>query len=270
MSKGKDYFSKSLEKGLNVLSLFDHSTRVLTQSEVAKTLGLNMTSTYRYINTLVEMGYLVKDAKTKEIRPSTQCLVLCNNLLRATDHLKMIRDVVDSVNRRYNISIEVVFAVRNSLIRIYNVEAEETFTYSLPDSTQDSFHNTALGKAYLSTLAGEELLERIGAMAFPVRTEKTITDKKQLLDEIQQAKKNNYAMTVEEYLPGLLAIAAPVYDPVTRVGVGAVSFDFSVMQHTPEDVREKYSSLIVETAEKLSEFTSPDIVLKQQKHARFL
>ena len=68
MSKGKYYFSKSLEKGLKVLSLFSGETPVLTQSEIAKTLGMNMTSTYRYINTLVELGYLEKNAKTKEIQ----------------------------------------------------------------------------------------------------------------------------------------------------------------------------------------------------------
>ena len=69
MSKGKYYFSKSLEKGLKILSLFSRDTPVLTQSGIARALGLNMTSTYRYINTLVEMGYLEKDARTKEIRP---------------------------------------------------------------------------------------------------------------------------------------------------------------------------------------------------------
>ncbi|MBT8371628.1 MAG: helix-turn-helix domain-containing protein, partial [Deltaproteobacteria bacterium] len=58
MSKEKYYFSKSLEKGLKILSLFNSEAPVLTQSEIAKTLGLNMTSTYRYINTLVELGYL--------------------------------------------------------------------------------------------------------------------------------------------------------------------------------------------------------------------
>ena len=40
MSKGKYYFSKSLEKGLKILSLFDGETPVLTQSEIAKTLGI--------------------------------------------------------------------------------------------------------------------------------------------------------------------------------------------------------------------------------------
>ncbi len=177
MSKGKDYFSKSLEKGLRVLSLFDHSTKVLTQSEIARRLDMNMTSTYRYINTLVEMGYLVKDEKTKKIFPSTQCLVFCNNLLRATDHLKIIRQVVDRLHSQHNISIEVAFAEGESLIRIYNREAEETFTYSLPDSTKNSFHNTALGKAYLSTLPAEQLQKRISEMELAARTDKTITDR---------------------------------------------------------------------------------------------
>jgi DNA-binding IclR family transcriptional regulator len=44
-------------------------------------ISLNMTSTYRYINTLVELGYLEKDAKTREIRPSTHCLIFGTNLL---------------------------------------------------------------------------------------------------------------------------------------------------------------------------------------------
>jgi hypothetical protein len=104
MSKGKYYFSKSLEKGLKILALFNRATPVFTQSEIARNLGLNTTSTYRYINTLVELGYLEKDTKTKEIRPSSLCLLFCTNLMRATDHLRMIKEVVDRIHGENNIS----------------------------------------------------------------------------------------------------------------------------------------------------------------------
>lgn len=265
MSKGKDYFSKSLEKGLRILSMFDNTTKFLTQSEVARKLDLNMTSTYRYINTLVEMGYLVKDPRTKEIRPSGRCLLFCNNLLRATDHLKLIREVVDGIHTSWNLSIEVAFAVGNSLVRIYNREADETFTYRLPDSTTDSFHNTALGKAFLSTLPHEELISRLQAMELVPRTDKTITDKDCLVDEILKTRKQGFATTVEEYLPGLLAIAAPIFDPINGLGIGAVSFDFSIMQHNDEEIREKYYGLIIETAARLSELVSPQIIFNQQR-----
>lgn len=246
--------------------MFDNTTRFLTQSEVARKLDLNMTSTYRYINTLVEMGYLVKDPRTKEIRPSCTCLLLCNNLLRATDHLKLIREVVDGIHTSWNLSIEVAFAVGNSLVRIYNREADETFTYRLPDSTTDSFHNTALGKAFLSTLPRKEFIKRLQAIELVPRTDKTITDKDRLADEILKTRKRGFATTAEEYLPGLLAIAAPIFDPINGLGVGAVSFDFSIMQHNEEEIRQKYSGLIVETAARLSELVSPQIILNQQRN----
>jgi DNA-binding IclR family transcriptional regulator len=253
MSKGKYYFSKSLEKGLRILSLFRKDTPVLTQSEVAKILGLNMTSTYRYINTLVEMGYLEKDAKTKEIRPSINCLALCVNLMRATDNIRMIKDVVDRIHAEHNISIDVAFATDDSLVRIYHREAKEVLTYSLPEFSRNCMHNTALGKAYLSSLQEYVVTEKIKRMDLVAKTEKTITDKNILLDEIKATRKRGFALQVEEFLPGVLAIAAPLYDPLHGRGVGAVSFDFSVLQHNIEEVVSQFGEMILETANELSE-----------------
>ena len=252
MSKGKYYFSKSLEKGLKILSLFTRETPVLTQSEIAKTLGLNMTSTYRYINTLVELGYLGKDTKTKEIRPSTLCLLFCNNLMQATDHLKLIREVVDRIHGEYNISIDVVFAVDDTLMRIYHREAQETLTYSLPNYSKNCLHSTALGKAYLSSLPDDQVAQKIDALNLVAKTPKTIVDKDLLLAAIQKAKTHHYAMSEEEYLPGLIAIGTPLFDPISGKGVGAVSFDFSVMQHSGDDILAKYGNMLIETGKALS------------------
>ncbi|MGB3212471.1 MAG: IclR family transcriptional regulator [Desulforhopalus sp.] len=252
MSKGKFYFSKSLEKGLKILALFNRETPVLTQSEIAKMLDLNMTSTYRYINTLVEMGYLEKDTRTKEIRPSLYCLLMCMNLMQATDNLKMIKEVVDRINREKNISIDVAFAVDDILVRIYHKEAEETLTYSLPEFSKNCLHNTALGKAYLSSLPDHLIAEKIAVMELAAKTNRTIVDKNRLLQEIQVTKKRGYALADEEYLPGVLAIAAPLYDPVTGLGAGAVSFDFSVLQHRSSDITATYGEMIQETATVLS------------------
>ena len=200
MSKGKYYFSKSLEKGLKILALFNRDTPVMTQSEIAKTLGLNMTSTYRYINTLVEMGYLEKDAKTKEIRPAIHCLLFCANLMRATDHQRLIREVVDRIHAEHNITIDVAFAVDDTLVRIYHRGAEETLTYALPDFSKNSLHNTALGKAWLSSLPAEVLAEKVAAMALTPKTAKTITDRAVLAADIETARGRGYAMSEEEYL----------------------------------------------------------------------
>jgi DNA-binding IclR family transcriptional regulator len=258
MSKGDYYFSKSLEKGLKILSLFNRRTRVLTQSEIAKTLGLNTTSTYRYINTLVELGYLEKDTKTKEVRPAALCLLMCTNLLQASDHLRMIKAVVDRIHDEHNITIDVAFAVDDSVKRIYHREAQETLTYRLPDSSKNCLHNTALGKAWLSSLPEETLTAKIAAMTLTARTRKTIVDPSALLKELKAAKRRGYVMSDEEYLAGLITIGAPLFEPISGKGVGAVSFDFSVLQNSARDVEERYADLIRKTAENVSRLLPPD------------
>ena len=257
MSKQKYYFSKSLEKGLNILALYNRQTPVLTQSEIARRLGLNMTSTYRYINTLEELGYLEKDAKTKGIRPTILCQVFCNNIMRATDHLRLIKKLVDRVHRENNISIDVVAMVDDAIRRLYNREAEETLTYHLPESSTHCLHNTALGKAYLSSLPDDQLIEKIATMPMSAKTENSIVDKNALLAEIKTTRIRGYAICIEEYLPGLIAIGAPLLNPITGKGVGAVSFDFSVLQHNAKEIEEKYSALVGETARMLSELLPP-------------
>lgn len=257
MSKGKFYFSKSLEKGLRILALFNRETPALTQSAIARTLDLNMTSTYRYINTLVEMGYLEKDVKTKEIRPSVLCLLVCSNLLKAADRLQLIQAVMDRIHAEHNISIDAALMVDDTLVRIYHREAQETLTYRLPDVSKGCLHNTALGKAWLSSLPDDQLAERIDMLDLTARTEKTIVDKTALLAALREAKSRQYAISEEEYLSGLLAIGAPLIDPTTGAGVGAVSFDFSVLQHGAEAIEKKYSSLIRETARTISGLLPP-------------
>ena len=259
MSKGKYYFSKSLEKGLNILALFTKDSPALTQSEIAKTLDLNMTTTYRYINTLVEMGYLEKDLKTKVIKPSLHCLLLCINLMHSIDNFQMIKEVVNRINRENNISIDVIFAENDTLMRVYHKEAAETLTYRLPEFSKNSLHNTALGKAYLSSLPNSLVAEKVAAMELVAKTPKTIVDKAKLLEEIEITKRRGFAMADEEYLPGVLAIAAPLFDPVTGLGVGAVSFDFSVLQHSGAEIIAAYGEMIQETARILSELIPAEI-----------
>lgn len=258
MSKGKYYFSKSLEKGLKILALFNREDSALTQSQIARKLDLNMTSTYRYINTLVELGYLEKDPHSKVIRPAILCLPFCNNLIGATDHMHLIKGVIDRVHSEHNISIDTAFVISDLIVRMYHKSAQETLTYRLPDSASNCLHSTALGKAYLSNLDEKQLSRKLQTLDLTSRTEHTIITPKNLLVELNAARQQGYALNIEEYLTGLIAIAAPLIDPRTKKVIGAVSFDFSVLQISVEDMENNYTDLIREVAGVLSDLIPPD------------
>lgn len=258
MGAENKYFSTSLEKGLKILSLFSTDAPSLTQSEISRTIGVNMTSTYRFVNTLVRLGFLEKDAKTKELRLGMRSLALGANIIRTIDELRLIKGVVDKVHSNHNITIDVVFAIDGNLVRTYHRQATETLTYHLPAVAKNSLHNTSVGKAYLSTLPEDILRQMIAGMSLVPKTPKTIVDNDRLRNEIDKTRQRGYATCDEEYLPGLVTIGAPLINQSTGKGIGGVSFDFSIIQHSAREVEEKYSALIVELGSALSEILQRD------------
>lgn len=59
------HFSQSLERGLAILSSFSPERPMLGITEVADTLGMTRSTVYRYMSTLVALGYLEQDKARK-------------------------------------------------------------------------------------------------------------------------------------------------------------------------------------------------------------
>ena len=71
--------------------------------------------------------------------------------------------------------------------------------------------------------------------------------------EIEHTRRRGYALCVEEYIPGLITIGAPLCNPQTGKDLGAVSFDFSIIGHSARTVKQRYAALVAELGRELSE-----------------
>ena len=252
MAKKKDtYFSTSLHKGLRVLSLFIEKQSPISQTEISKHLGLNMTSTYRYVNTLVCLGYLERESKSKRLKLGLQCMALGANFLKNFDSLEEIKSLVNSVPERYGMTIDVAFVVDNALMNVYRREAEDTLVFRLP-SVSRAWHTTSLGKAYLSHISETALIEIIENIDLTPKTPNTIIEREDLLSELKKTKQRGYSRSNEEFLPGLITIGAPLINLETDYAVGAVSFDFSTIQFNLHEVERNYAEILKELAHSLS------------------
>ena len=252
MAQKKDtYFSTSLHKGLQVLSLFTERKSIFSQTEISKLLGLNMTSTYRYVNTLVRLGYLEKESKSKQLRLGLQCMALGSNFLKNFDSLEKIESLVDNVHVRYDMTIDVAFVVENALMNVCRREAKNTLIFRLPNVSR-AWHTTSLGKAYLSNISETELIELLEKIDFSPKTPNTIVKREELLLELKKTKQRGYSRSNEEFLPGLITIGAPLINFEKNNAVGAVSFDFSTIELNLKEVEKKYADTLKELAHSIS------------------
>jgi DNA-binding IclR family transcriptional regulator len=83
-------------------------------------------------------------------------------------------------------------------------------------------HSTAGGKAILAHMSDERVRETIESIGLPRETERTIYDRDELFEELDDIRERGYAVNVEEQIDGVQAIGAPVMDPDGNV-FGALS-----------------------------------------------
>jgi len=249
---GADYFSKTIEKGLRILNLWDRDHLALSMNDISKAAGINLTSTYRFVNTYLELGYLRRDPRTKLVTLGPMAVSLGKRLLEGLDLNQIIIPLVDSAYHQYGISIDVALCHEDTLFVAYRREAEHTLVYPQPLRIKE-LHCTALGKAFLSSLPGEELKKILGGSDFEKRTENTITKRPQLLTDLARIRRRGYSLNNEEYVIGLIAIGAPLVDSDTRRIFGAVCFNSNTIQHSITDLEKEYGKIIKRLAKDISE-----------------
>lgn len=246
------YYSEFFEKGLRVLELFTRDRSNLSLKEIAKEVGITKPSAFRYVNTMVESGYLTKDPRTKLVKVGPKALALSRNLVDSHDVLQIVKKFIDYVSESHHLTIDSFLYEGDRHVRLYVASPSGTETYySVPEEI--AFYCTALGKAILAYLPKNEQDEMIDNCTFAKRTAKTITSKEDLLSDIEKIRQRGYAIHDEELIEGQLAIAAPFFNLRAERPMGAISFDFPKMRLTLEEIEEKYAQILLKLAKDISE-----------------
>jgi len=251
----KDYFSKSVDKGMRILALFDQSRPRLTLGEASRETGLNLTSTYRYVNTFLGLGYLTRDKQKRSLRLGPKAFVMGYRFLGGFDLPRIIKPIVDDIHNRYNISIDVALFHDDSLTVVYRKEAKDTLSFRLSLTTK-AFHSTALGKAVLAYLPHDVRDRIIKQLPLEKRTKNTLTGRLALLHDLKTIRERGYSLNNEEYMLGLISIGAPILNSENGTVLGSISFDSNTINHSIRAFEKEFACLIKDVCKKVSDLIS--------------
>ena len=240
---GNPYFSKVIDKGLRILNLFTPETTNLSLKDITLKTHINPTSTFRFVETLIQLGYLKKDSKTKLIKLGPMALALSHNIIKSFDILQIIKPYIDEAFERFNISIDSAIIENQRLVLLYRREAKDTLTFTLP-LLSPHIHCSALGKSYLSGLPKDALTRILDSLTLTRRTPYSLSSKSALLADLRKTRERGYAVNNEEYVLGLISIGAPLINKDGAV-LGAVSFDVSTVQFTLEEAEKRFSPAVL-------------------------
>ena len=244
---------QSVSRALGILELFGERRPTLSTTEIAALTGLNRATAYRFCHTLLDLGYL-EEVSPRRYRPGLKALSLAQAALSSRElpdlalpHLRALRnDTGETVNLALLDPPDVIYVSR---LLSDNVLALRLFVGSrLPA------YASSLGRAMLAFLPEDEVTEILGMRRLTKLTENTITNRRELFEELRRIRDNGYAVNDQQFVLGVRGIAAPIFGvsgrPVAAVNISVVH------PVTRQQLEQDLAPQVVATAAKISELAT--------------
>jgi len=177
-------------------------------TEIADELDRSKSSVHAYLSTLVEKKYVVKSDHQYSL--SLRYVELGEYMKSPLRRNDIILTEIDGLADITNEGAQFATIEQGDLIYLYKTRGKSDMETIPSIGSREQLHSTSLGKAILSCLKRERVLDLVGTTPLPRKTEHTVVDIDTLVDELRKTRERGYAIDDEENKPGLRSIAAPI------------------------------------------------------------
>ena len=249
-------FVNSVEKGFRVLRAFrsgqrDLGMRDLSLSQIAQITGLDKSAAQRFTNTLVKLGYLEKDGRTRRYRPALALTefyytyVISNQLAEVAMPrlIEMSRVLGTTVNLGEPLDVDVVYTLRIPHHQSY-------FRATVPGRRTPAFC-TAAGLVILANRPQVEVDDILERSTLSPMTQWTVTDPVKIRKLLKKAGRDGFIITQQQSLTHEISAAVPVLNSEGRA-IAAVQIPVYMPKWSAGKVEEKIVPTMIETARAVS------------------
>ncbi len=204
--------SQSLERGLDILEMIEAENADIGVRELARRAGLSPTIVQRLVSSLAARGYIEKNPETSRYRLGHRSLMLGASVERGDDFSVTARQELDRLAHEHHLNGFVAVLRGGRAIYLQAVQADGPIAIRVTLGSQMPLHSTAAGKILLASLDDAEARKLVGHRKLAAITPHTITDPAALLASLPKVRRQGYATVVEENIPGVLSVGAPITD----------------------------------------------------------
>ena len=197
MFKQSGDYIQSLDRGLQVIQAFSQKEQALTISDVSKITGLSRPTARRILLTLEHLGFAESNNNAFSLTARTLSLgyaYLSSNNIWNIAH-PFMRDFVTQTGESCSISIldgtHIIYVARVSTKRIMSI--------NLNVGSRLPAYATSMGHVLLANLPKEELEEYLEEIDLEKYTNKTISDKEELLQILEDVLKKDGAGSINNW-----------------------------------------------------------------------
>jgi DNA-binding IclR family transcriptional regulator len=185
-------------------------------TDLAEALGTSKNRVFRHLQTLLDMGYIVRDADTQRYAVGIRLVQLGNAVSNQYDFLSVSRPVMRRLRDSLGHTVVLSKVVADQLYAIEVVYGRSSMTVGIVIGSPLGLHSSAQGKVVLA-FGPPELLGRVAGGVLEPRTSATIVDPARLRAEIAKIRTQGWAAAPGETMTGVNAVAVPILNDAGQV-----------------------------------------------------
>jgi DNA-binding IclR family transcriptional regulator len=220
--------TNSLERALLLLKILEQTRGGLRNTDISQLLKIPK-STCSYITRRLEgEGYLIREESTGRYKIGLATVALAHGALREIGIRSVAEPALYTLTSETGLSAGIGVLERGRVLLVDRVEGPQFVhdAVQAPPKRRTSYrvreqrdigrelplHSTALGKVLLAYLPRQEAFDLIAQRGLIRSTARTITSRAKLIAELENVRKQGYALADEEEYAGLRSLSAPIFD----------------------------------------------------------
>ena len=213
--------AQAVERALAILDCFRREPRSLGISEIAREVGLNLSTAHRLVRALCHGGFMEQEPASERYRLGFAIAILGQRALEQSGY-DLARPVLARLASTTGESASLGLRRGDEVIVIERTASAQPLRFDHPTGTEILLHASAMGKVLLAFSPGSP--KNIVASLPPMTryTRHSITSRASLVKTLVSIRDEGFATNCEERHEGVSGVAAPILaaDGTAHAAVG--------------------------------------------------
>lgn len=192
----------------------------LRLTDVADELSLAKSTAHRYLTTLTNQEYVVREGDKYHI--GLRCLSLGTHARNRQPGYELVKPKVAQVAHETGERAQFVVSENGKAVYLHRELGEHAVRINLEIGERIPLHAISPGKAIMAEWPNGRIDEYIQTYGLTELTDQTITDRDTLYEELAEIRDRGYSINHEEFVDEINSVGVSIVDPNGSV-LGAIS-----------------------------------------------
>jgi len=207
---------QSVDRALLILNQLAARGGCAALSDLARDLGYSRSTVHGLLATLMMHGMVAQDANRNYVL-GIKLFELGSQAVSRLDLRQTAGPILQRLVEEFEETVHLVVGYGLDVVYIDKRESPQSMRIVSQVGQRLPAYCTSVGKAMIAYLPQAELDRLLSDTELTSRTSRTIVDRDQLKMELEQVRRQGYAMDNAEFAEGLICVGAPIWDYTNQV-----------------------------------------------------